>query len=61
MTNEQINRVLRDRLEKLTEQRDEAIRHAQALRGDFGYDAWIQAEDALTEFVNTVNQEEVQP
>ena len=51
---------LRKRLAKLTEQRDEAMSHAQALRGDFGDDACLQAEDALTELINTVH-EEVQP
>ncbi len=44
----------------LLAQRDEAISHAQALRGDFGDNACIQAGDLLTKLMNKVN-EEVQP
>lgn len=46
---------------RLKKQLGEAISHAQALRGDFGDDACLHAEDALTELVNTVNEEVLLP
>lgn len=46
-----------EKIKQLTDQRDEAISHAQALRGDFGDDACIQAQDALTDLINAVTEE----
>lgn len=45
-----------EKIKQLTQQRDEAISHAQALRGDFGDDACIQADDALTDLINAVTE-----